>query len=568
MTRLYVKHIIFASRGLHSLVKKGWGHMSDYTRGMELERQIGQLLSVGFYGTTPTPEIIDLIQNHHVGNIIFFARNIESAHQVHQLTSELQRIARDAGHPYPLLISTDQENGMVRRFGKSATSFPGNMALGAIDSEQETYEITLATGKELRALGVNMNLAPVADVNNNPANPVIGVRSFGEHAPHVSRHLVAAIKGYQEAGVITNLKHFPGHGDTAVDSHQALPVIPHTLERLEEIELVPFRAGIVTGADSIMIAHVYLPALMKEEMLPATISREIITGLLRERLGFNGVITTDCLEMNALADTVGIPRGTVMALQAGADIALISHHYEYQKAGLAAVLEAVQKGELTKAQITTAAERVLQLKASYLSWDDLPGEGSVRQIATPEHLDLSKRSFAHSTTLVRNAQQLVPVTGKQAQHPLFLFPETDHATFAADRYPSLEELQTAITEHFPTAEVLAVPSQRDEATEARLQEAIAGSSTLVVVTVNANRYQPQADLVHSLLQQEKPVIGLAVYDPYDLLTFPELETYLVTYEYTLPAFEAALDVLQGKQTAQGKLPVSIPGLHERGHRAE
>lgn len=541
--------------------------MSDYTQGMTLEEQIGQLISVGFDGKTPTPEIIDLIQNHHVGNIIFFARNIESAEQVRQLTNGLQRIAKEAGHHYPLLISIDQENGMVRRFGRRSTTFPGNMPMGAVDSEQDTYEVTLATGKELKALGINMNLAPVADVNNNPANPVIGVRSFGEDPQRVAQHLTAAVKGYQEAGIITNLKHFPGHGDTAVDSHQALATIPHSLQRLDEVELVPFRAGIAAGADSIMIAHIYLPELMKQGVLPATVSREIITDLLRERLGFGGVITTDCMEMKALADTIGIEHGAVMALQAGVDIVLVSHTYSRQKGALEAIHTALQAGELTPEQIQTAAERVLQLKSSYLSWEDLADEKGLKEIATPEHLALSQRVYARSTTLVRNNRQLVPLSPENARKPLFLFPETENATFAADRYPALEELQAAIQQHYPSAQVLAVPSVLGEEGKAQLTQAIQGSTVLVVVTVNANRYQPQADFVNSLLQQEKPVVGLAVYNPYDLLAFPGLDTYLVTYEYTLPAFEAALNVLNGTQKAQGKLPVSIPGLHERGHHA-
>ncbi|GHO42349.1 glycoside hydrolase family 3 protein [Ktedonospora formicarum] len=538
--------------------------MSDYTQGMKLEDQIGQLISAGFTGTTPTPEIIDLIQNYRIGNIILFARNIESAAQVQRLTNELQHIAREAGHPYPLLISIDQENGMVRRFGRHATTFPGNMALGAIDSEQKTYEITHATGEELKALGINMNLAPVADVNNNPANPVIGVRSFGEDPQRVSQHLTAAIKGFQEAGVITNLKHFPGHGDTAVDSHKALPVIEHDLARLEAVELVPFRAGIANGADSIMIAHINLPKLMTQEMLPATISPEIVTGLLRERLGFGGVITTDCMEMDALANTVGTERGAVLALQAGVDIVLVSHTYQRQKGALEAVMAAVAAGELSAAQIEAAAERVLQLKASYLSWEDLPRDENLQQIDSPAHLELSHDAYARSTTLVRDNHHLIPLSGEYAQAPLFLFPETENATLAADRYPALEALRATIQAHYPSAQVIAVPSQASEAVAAQLSEAIAASTALVVITVNANRYQPQGNFVKRLLEQEKPIIGIAVHNPYDLLAYPDLGTYLVTYEYTLPAFESALAILDGTQSARGKLPVSLTGLHERG----
>ncbi len=197
---------------------------------VDMKEQIGQVLMAGFRGTTPSPEILDLIQNYHIGGVILFSRNVQDARQVGQLTSDLQMAAKAAGHRHPLLIAIDQENGMVQRLGQSVTNFPGNMAQGAIGSEQITHAIALATGQELRASGINMNLAPVVDVNNNPANPVIGVRSFGEDPRLVARLGAAAVKGYREAGVASCLKHFPGHGDTDVDSHLSLPTIPYTMD--------------------------------------------------------------------------------------------------------------------------------------------------------------------------------------------------------------------------------------------------------------------------------------------------------------------------------------------------
>src|SRR5579884_1477526 len=246
--------------------------MDTYTNGMSLEEQIGQALMVGFWGTKPSQEIIDLITRYHVGNIILFSRNTGDTRQVLELTRSLQEIAKEAGHRYPLLIAIDQENGIVQRLGEAVTIFPGNMALGAIGSDEIAYEVARATGEELLALGINMNLAPVVDVNNNPANPVIGVRSFGEDTHLVARLGAAMVKGYRVAGILSCLKHFPGHGDTAVDSHLAMPIIPHTLERLEMLELVPFRRGIEAGAECLMIAHVAFPALAEQGNLPGTLS--------------------------------------------------------------------------------------------------------------------------------------------------------------------------------------------------------------------------------------------------------------------------------------------------------
>src|SRR6266853_188024 len=314
---------------------------------MTLEEQIGQLLMVGFWGITPSQEIIDLIQRHHVGNIILFSRNIRDTQQVLELTKNLQKIAKEAGQRYPLLIGIDQENGIVQRLGEAATILPGNMALGAIGSEEISYMVAQATGNELKALGINMNLAPVVDVNNNPANPIIGVRSFGEEPLLVARLGAAMVRGYRASGVLSCIKHFPGHGDTAVDSHLALPVIPYTLQRLEALELVPFRAGIEAGAESVMIAHVAFPALTHDAALPATLSSAIIQGLLRDKIGYKGVIISDCLEMQAISDTFGTELAAVMALQAGIDLVLVSHHSTRQRGSFEAIREAALTGELS-----------------------------------------------------------------------------------------------------------------------------------------------------------------------------------------------------------------------------
>ncbi|HEY7983686.1 MAG TPA: glycoside hydrolase family 3 protein, partial [Ktedonobacterales bacterium] len=297
--------------------------MTEPLSSMAVDELIGQLFMVGFSGLTPTPAILDLIQRRHVGGIILFSRNVADSDQLLTLTSALQAAARAAGQRHPLLIAIDQENGIVRRLGQGSTIFPGNMALGATDSDELAYAVAYATGRELRALGINLNLAPVVDVNNNPANPVIGVRAFGADPALVARLGAAATRGYQAAGVIAALKHFPGHGDTAVDSHQAMPVLDGDLDRLEAVELLPFRAGIAAGAASVMIAHVALPRLTAGEAVPATLAPEIVRGLLRERMGYDGLVLSDCLEMRAIADTVGTAPGSVRALRAGVDLVLV-----------------------------------------------------------------------------------------------------------------------------------------------------------------------------------------------------------------------------------------------------
>ncbi|MDQ6660883.1 MAG: beta-N-acetylhexosaminidase [Chloroflexota bacterium] len=553
---------------------------------MTLEEQIGQLLVVGFWGTTPTPEILDLIQNHHIGGIIFFSRNVQDAQQVLELTSYLQMAAKAAGHRYPLLIATDQENGMVQRLGSAVTSFPGNMALGAIGSEHLVYDVALATGRELKALGINMNLAPVVDVNNNPANPVIGVRSFGEDPYQVAQLTAAAVKGYRKAGVMTSLKHFPGHGDTAVDSHLALPSIPHTLERLEATELVPFKSGIAAGADSVMIAHLHIPALMSHPVQAATLSPTIVQELLREKLGFTGVIISDCLEMRAISETVGVEQGAVLALQVGIDLILVSHLYPRQRASIEALLAAVQAGEISRQTVEQAAERVLKLKEQFLNWDELlPFKKTVGE-RDEAHQQLRDRAYELSTTLVKNEDGLLPLrlastagfVGADVSRPnqenglrlaltdrlLVLFPQRENWTMAEDRHYPSEFFVESIRQRHANTTALSISPSSTQADYEEIFCVVRKSKAIIMLTVNAYLDQQQADLMQSLIRSGLPIIGIAVYNPYDLLAFAGLKTYMVTYEYTEPALAAAVRVLFGEISPRGCLPVSLPGLYSVG----
>jgi beta-N-acetylhexosaminidase len=538
--------------------------MSTYTGSMTLEQIIGQTLCVGFDGLTPTPEISDLIQHHHVGNIIFFSRNVQDTEQLRTLTASLQKIARDAGHTYPLIITIDQENGTVQRLGKGSTAFPGNMALGAAGSEQLVYEVGQASGQELKALGITMNFAPVVDVNNNAANPVIGTRSYGEDPQFVARCGAAAVNGLHSARVMTTLKHFPGHGDTAVDSHLALPLIPYDMERLNEVELVPFKHGIAAGTDAIMTAHIAFPAITHDETLPATLSPAILSGILREQLGFEGIIITDCLEMNAISEGVGIARGSVMALQAGADLVLISHLYQRQLAALTAIREAVEVGELALETVKQAAERVMQLKASYLSWEEEEVVGKQEEmrarVGSAEHQELSRRAYEQTTTLVRNEEGLIPLKLEPEQQVLVVYPQQKNWTIASDRAHALQRLAEGIKQRHENTRVVVFDLTPGQGNEAEIIQATAEADVVIVATINAMLNPQQAGLVSQLLETGKPIIGVAAGIPYDLLAFPQLKTYVAAYEYMTPAIDAVVRVLLGEVTARGHLPVTLPGI--------
>jgi beta-N-acetylhexosaminidase len=534
---------------------------------LTLEEQIGQLLMVGFWGTTPSPEIIDLIQRYHVGNVILFSRNIHDTLQILELTQQLQEIAQEAGQHYPLLIAIDQENGIVQRLGEAVTLFPGNMALGAIGVEEIAYKVALATGSELKALGINMNLAPVVDVNNNPANPVIGTRSFGEDPQQVARLGTAMVRGYRAAGILSCLKHFPGHGDTAVDSHLTLPTLPYTREQLASLELVPFKSGIEAGVESAMIAHVALPALTEHDTLPATLSPAIVQRLLREQLGFNGVILSDCMEMRAISETFGTERAAVMALQAGVDLVLVSHHYKRQRGSVEAIQAAIQTQELSAHLLQQAAEKVLSFKARYLSWHDVPATRTVPAIVgCEEHVQLQSQAYELSTTLVRNEDALLPLHPKLGERIVVISPQRNNLSMVEDRYYS-DDLLVDVLQQYSSSVVLVpvVPTPVEDACRELLQKT-SETAISIVATVNAHLDDQQAELVRCLVSSGRRTIVIAVRNPYDLLAFPQVRTYLATYEYTRPALIAAAHVLFGEKQARGHLPVSIPGLLQQQSR--
>jgi beta-N-acetylhexosaminidase len=332
------------------------------------------------------------------------------------------------------------------------------------------------------------------------------------------------------------------------------------MKRLEAVELLPFKRGIAAGADAVMIAHIFLPALMPPDGLPATTSAAIIQGLLREQLGYQGVVISDCLEMDAITNTVGAARGAVLALQAGTDIVLVSHRYDRQRASIEAALAAARSGELAPETIRRAVERVSRLKQHLLSWDDALPAAPFAWAGSPAHQQLAQRAYEQSTTLVRNADALLPLRLEPEDSLLLLVPQPNTFSQASDRVQHHEFLLASIRQRHPNAQALILSP---EPTEAEYQQALhtaKSARATIMLTLNANLDQHQARLMGALLQAGAPVIGLAAGNPYDLLAFPALRSYLVTYEYTRPALAAAVRVVFGEIPARGHLPVSLPGL--------
>ncbi len=356
---------------------------------MTVAQKVGQIMVIGFDSATITAEERALIETMHLGGVVLFARNVESPRQLAAYNAELQRLARASGHP-GLILCIDQEGGRVARLKEAQgfTEFPSAQAVGDTGDAENARRIARVLAAELRAVGINMDLAPVLDVNNNAANPIIGNRSFGADAARVAACGVAFIETLQAAGIAACGKHFPGHGDTTVDSHLALPVVPYDRARLDQIELAPFRAAIAAGVASIMSAHIAFPAIDPTPSLAATLSPKVMTGLLRDEMQFAGVRMTDSLEMGALATSgYPVPLAAATALQAGADVLLFNEGHDRHRAAHALCVERVTRGEIPLARLDEAVRRVLQLKARFgiLQPPPIDVDAAASRVGTVEH---------------------------------------------------------------------------------------------------------------------------------------------------------------------------------------
>jgi beta-N-acetylhexosaminidase len=346
-----------------------------------LEKQAASLFTVGFYGKAVTDDLRSLLARG-VGGVIFFARNVGTPAEMLELNRDIKRVAAR-----PLLLAVDQEGGQVARLRQGFTELPPMRAVGATGSASLARELGGLIGRELRAVGFDMNYAPVLDIDTNPANPIIAARSFGRTPELVTELGLALAAGLQEAGVAACGKHFPGHGDTSQDSHLELPRLPHAMERLEQVELAPFKAAAQAGIASFMTAHVIFEAV--DSKYPATMSRAVLTGILREKLGYDGMVVTDDVEMKAIADNYGVEEAVLLGLGAGVDHFLCCHTAELAHRAIDAIVRAVESGKLSQGIVDTATRRFTAVRTRF----EKP-VGSVEGLAMlqrPEHLALVAR---------------------------------------------------------------------------------------------------------------------------------------------------------------------------------
>ncbi|MET9469460.1 glycoside hydrolase family 3 N-terminal domain-containing protein [Streptomyces sp. NPDC006544] len=563
-------------------VSRAYGHSATDPDPADAEQNLA------LFGVRTAAE---LVSRYHLGGIVYFgwAHNTRTPHQIAELSADLQRAAAASGAGIPLLLSIDQEHGAVARVGKPATLLPGAMALGAAalgagGSTAGARRAARIAGTELAAMGIRHDYAPVADVNVDPANPVIGVRSFGADPRAVAALVAAQVRGYQGAGVAATAKHFPGHGDTGTDSHVGLPLMRHTRAQWEELDEPPFRAAVRAGVDVVMTAHIVFPALDPSGD-PATLSRPVVTGILRERLGFRGVVVTDALDMAGVRQKYGDDRIPVLALKAGCDQLL-----NPPDLGLAhrSVLAALDSGELTRARIEESVLRILELKGRRGLFDGAGAAGATAgtggpagtgspsatgspsvttgansavaaavdaAVGIPAHLAAADEIAARTTTLLANPVRLLPVD--PSSRPLLLVTGTDPASPTGTTGPPTSVL---------ARELSALGCRATALPPARAVAAAPGHAAVLVCTYNVPEGQsPQRELVEELLATGVPVVLVAIRNPYDPARLPQCAAELATYTWTDVEMRAAARVVTGAVRPTGRLPVPVPGRYPLGH---
>ncbi|MCR4427353.1 MAG: beta-N-acetylhexosaminidase [Firmicutes bacterium] len=553
--------LVVGSRQIHPAInpRKEMDILDAMISGLTLEEKIGQMLMTGFEGKALPPESERFLRDYNIGGVVLLGRNISDPFQTACLANSLQEVAASRRVPIGFLISIDQEGGAVVRMTSGVTVFPGNMALGAVGSSDLARAAAAAAAREMLACGINMNLAPVLDVNCNPRNPGIGTRSFSAD-PRVAAELgAAAVEGCQGEGVIATAKHFPGKGDVTVDSHIELPTVAHPMNRLAEVELAPFRAAIDRGVDVVMTAHVAFPAIEPEPGLPATLSKRVLTGLLRDDLGFKGVVITDDMLMGAIAKGWGVGEAAVRAVQAGADIVLVCHILSEQIAAAEALLSAARAGAIEIERINASVRRILELKRrrGILSPRLVDPSVAASLTGTEEHRALALEIARRAVTLVRNRSGVIPVDPSRAGRVLVVSPAIRALTQVEDDGAGECPLAAAVRQFVPSASSLSV-SERPSSDEAAQALALARGADLVIVgTYNAHLFTEQGAVIRELMGLGVPVVAAAMRNPYDISEFPDVDCYITGYGFRNCSMQAVAEAVFGRFEPAGKLPVAL-----------
>lgn len=517
---------------------------------MTLEQKVAQMFLVGLYGPVINEPGRDFLRAWQPGGVVLFVSNAGTPDAVTRLTNSWQQTIVDAGG-VPLFIATDQEGGQIARLKDGFTTWPVPMLLTASGNVALAYRVGQAMAEELRGVGVNMNLAPVADLYTNLGNPVIGRRSFGSEPGRTGQMLAGLIRGMQAGGILATAKHFPGHGDTDLDSHTSLPVVRYEREDLKQVEFAPFEWTIAAGVESIMAAHIWYPALDPGETIPASLSKNIITGLLRGEMNFNGLVMTDAIEMDAIDTVYSYGQASIMAIQAGVDVVAFGAHLSPESQGRAiqTVIDAVRSGTLTQERIDESVRRVLNAKQRYgiLDWTPLDPTTASQRVKAHEHAEVVRELFMEGTTIAYDGGGLLPL---------------DYGGALTIIYPGTRPAIRRECEpyHDPAQTRWVTVSEQPSASEVNSAAQAAAAAEVVVVFTENAQSNGQGMLVNALPQDK--TVAVALFSPYDWMAFPDVGAYITTYSPLEPGVPAACAVLFGAVASTAMLPVALDGRRE------
>jgi len=518
--------------------------------GMTLEEKVGQMFMVDLYGAPLNEPGRILLETWKPGAAVLFASNVGDPEAVTRLTNQWQSAVVNAGG-VPMFITTDQEGGVIARLKDGFTTLPAMMLLtatGDVSLARRTGE-TLA--RELSAVGVNLDLAPVADLYTNLNNPIIGRRSFGSEPERTGQMLAALIRGMQGGGVLATAKHFPGHGDTQQDSHTALPTVNYPREELDRVELAPFKWTIAAGVEVVMVAHIWYPAYDPAGELPASLSHNIVTGLLREELGFTGLIMTDAIEMDAIDLIYSYPEASILAVQAGVDIIAFgaSLSPDSQISAMSGVVGAVRAGRISEARIDDSVRRILDAKTRYgiLDWQPLTPSGATQRMESSAGAALVGDLFDAGVTVAYDQNGVIP-----------LDPTTKRISVI---YPaSRPTIRTECGRYSSNLTWLGVGESPSADDIARAATTARDTDLAVVFTSNAAFDSAQQALVKALPIDK--TVAVALFSPFDWMSFPGVTAYVTTYSPLPESIPSACAILFGALPARGSLPVALDGARD------
>lgn len=510
---------------------------------LTLEQRVAQLFVVNLFGGGLTEVGRDFLARYQPGGVVLLGDNLGTPETVSRLINSYQQTVADAGG-LPLFVSVDQEMGPISHLKDGFTVFPSPALLTASGDPELAHQVGQAVGEELLAVGVNMDLAPVADLETNPKNTIIVRRSFGSDPQMVSTVLGPFVQGMQSSGVLAIAKHFPGHGASTEDSHTSLPVIDLSKERLESVELAPFHAAVEAEVAGVMVAHISYPALESTPNLPASLSSKIVDGLLRGEMGYNGLVMTDALDMDAIDTTYSYPQAVLTAIKAGVDLVIAAHmSLTAQIEAIEGVVAAVQSGEILEERLNESVQRVLDAKARFnlLNWQPPDPATLTTRLNQDVHNALIDTLFRAGVTVAFDHNQLLPL---QASRNIAI-------VYPATRSQIAQECGT----YNPNIRWVGVSDSPQETEIGWALDAARWSDAVVVFTQNADTSKAQQALVNQL-PPEKTVV-VALWSPYVWADFPAVDSYVLTYSPARPAVPAACAVLFGAVPAQGKLSITL-----------